>query len=59
MSAWLLRYGPKMFKTCVAQEEWLGRPAFSTLQAACFPEYFALQVPEIALDPLDKDFSPH
>eukprot|EP00928_Gymnodinium_smaydae_P040541 TRINITY_DN27486_c0_g1_i1.p1 TRINITY_DN27486_c0_g1~~TRINITY_DN27486_c0_g1_i1.p1 ORF type:complete len:268 (+),score=35.74 TRINITY_DN27486_c0_g1_i1:174-977(+) len=42
-NVWLLRYGPKMFKVCSKENDWLGKEAFSTLQAACFPEYFALQ----------------
>merc|ERR1712110_678063 len=38
-----LRYGPRMFKVCSSNSQWLGKEAFSTLQAACFPEFFALQ----------------
>lgn len=40
---WLLRYGPRMYAVCCKESRWLGKEAFSTIQAACFPEYFALQ----------------
>ncbi|CAE7253601.1 unnamed protein product [Symbiodinium sp. CCMP2592] len=40
---WLLRYGPRMYAVCCKESRWLGKEAFSTLQAACFPEFFALQ----------------
>jgi len=42
-NVWLLRYGPKMFKVCTTEASWLGKEAFSTIQASLFPEYFALQ----------------
>jgi len=42
-NAWLFRYGPKMYNTCI-KVEYLGKQAFSTIQAALFPEYFALQI---------------
>eukprot|EP00435_Cladocopium_sp_Y103_P032748 s1424_g8.t1 len=42
-NVWLLRYGPRMYAVCCKESSWLGKEAFSTIQAACFPEYFALQ----------------
>ncbi|CAK8989172.1 unnamed protein product [Durusdinium trenchii] len=42
-NVWLLRYGPRMYAVCCKESTWLGKEAFSTIQAACFPEYFALQ----------------
>ncbi|CAE7038244.1 unnamed protein product [Symbiodinium sp. KB8] len=42
-NVWLLRYGPRMYAVCCKESRWLGKEAFSTLQAACFPEFFALQ----------------
>eukprot|EP00933_Yihiella_yeosuensis_P031235 TRINITY_DN24779_c0_g1_i1.p1 TRINITY_DN24779_c0_g1~~TRINITY_DN24779_c0_g1_i1.p1 ORF type:complete len:229 (+),score=43.97 TRINITY_DN24779_c0_g1_i1:80-766(+) len=41
-NAWLFCYGPTMFKICTATS-WLGKEAFSTIQASVFPDYFALQ----------------
>lgn len=43
-NVWLFRYGSKSFKVCKEHSKWLGKEAFSTIQAACFPEFFALQV---------------
>ncbi|CAK8989135.1 unnamed protein product [Durusdinium trenchii] len=42
-NVWLLRYGPRMYAVCCKESTWLGKEAFSAIQAACFPEYFALQ----------------
>eukprot|EP00931_Biecheleriopsis_adriatica_P076532 TRINITY_DN50229_c0_g1_i1.p1 TRINITY_DN50229_c0_g1~~TRINITY_DN50229_c0_g1_i1.p1 ORF type:complete len:217 (-),score=37.19 TRINITY_DN50229_c0_g1_i1:219-869(-) len=48
-NVWLLRYGPRMFKVCSKESSWLGKEAFSTIQAACFPEYFSLQTASCVL----------
>eukprot|EP00929_Paragymnodinium_shiwhaense_P105192 TRINITY_DN70117_c0_g1_i1.p1 TRINITY_DN70117_c0_g1~~TRINITY_DN70117_c0_g1_i1.p1 ORF type:complete len:231 (+),score=49.71 TRINITY_DN70117_c0_g1_i1:75-767(+) len=42
-NVWLFCYGKKMFKVCSTHSQWLGKEAFSTIQAACFPDFFALQ----------------
>lgn len=42
-NAGLFRYAPKMYTVCM-DVEYLGKEAFSTIQAALFPEYFALQI---------------
>jgi len=42
-NAGLFRYAPKMYTTCM-EVEYLGKEAFSTIQAALFPEFFALQI---------------
>ena len=30
---WLLRYGPRMYAVCCKESSWLGKEAFSTIQA--------------------------
>jgi len=42
-NAGLFRYAPKMYTTCM-EVEYLGKEAFSTIQAALFPEFFGLQI---------------
>jgi len=42
-NGWLLVYGNKMMKVCKENHKWLGKEAFSLIQANNFPEFFALQ----------------
>merc|ERR1712194_255939 len=42
-NAGLFRYAPKMYTTCM-EVEYLGKESFSPIQAALFPEFFALQI---------------